>query len=135
MPAPLDTHQEIVAGDDYMAADGRALVWGPSQYWPNLSGATLSLIVGHNEFSITSTLPLTWTAVIPLSEGENGQPGPPVTLASLDVTGADSLNMPPAEYDYLLNATLLDGDTIALAAGKLTVLGAPGTTPLFPPAI
>lgn len=36
MFAPIDTHQQIVAGDDYKAADGRALTWR-SGLWPNLA--------------------------------------------------------------------------------------------------
>jgi hypothetical protein len=126
-PAPVVAHLEITAGDDAKAADGRALSWGPSQTWPDLAGASLKMVVGHFQFNLYGNLPVTWTGTVPAS------PDSPSTV-SLDVAAAQSASLPQDEYDYMLTATLSDGDTVTLATGKLTVLAAPGMVPLYPPA-
>jgi hypothetical protein len=129
MPAaPLTTHQQITAGDDAQARDGRALTWGPSQSWPDLAGATLKMVVGHDQFNLYGNLPLTWEDTVPAS------PDKPATV-ELSVTAAQSANLPQDEYDYQLAATLTNGDVVTLALGKLTVFAAPGTVPLYPPAV
>lgn len=123
---PLDTHQEVVAGDDYKSADGRALTWS-SDVWPDLTGAALTMTVGHEQYNLYGNLPVTWTATLPTPLV---QPG----VASLDVTSAQTSVLTPDEYDYQLTATLADGDKVTLAIGKLTVWASPGTTPLYSPA-
>lgn len=128
MPAPLITHQEVVAGDDYKAADGRALVWGPSQYWPDLAGAALSMVVGHGQYNLYGNLPVTWTGSVP------GSPDAPV-IVSLNVTAAQTVALVQDEYDYQLQAKLTNGDQVTLAMGKLTVTATPGTVGLYPPTI
>lgn len=127
MPSPLVKHQEIVAGDDYKAAENRALTWGPSQYWPDLASATLDMIIGHMQFNLYGNLPVHFTGTVPPS------PDSPTTV-SMDVAGIQSENMPQDEYDYILHATLGNGDRIPIAQGKLTVLADPGSIPLFTPA-
>ena len=129
MPAaPLTTHQQIVAGDDCKAADGRALQWS-SATWPSLSGASYQLVVGHAQYNLYGNLPVTWTG--PASSSiSNG-----VTTVSFDVTGSESASLPAGAYDYMLTATLSNGDRVTLAYGQLTVLAAPGNVPLFPPAV
>jgi len=125
MSSPLNTHQQIVAGDDYKAADGRALTWtsGPVQTWPDLAGATLTMVVGEHQPNLLPFLPATFTGTVP------GTPAAPTTV-SLDITAAQTSNIPSSEYDYQLVATLTNGDKITLAYGHLTVLAAPGTIPL-----
>jgi hypothetical protein len=127
MADPLKIHQVVVSGDDYKAADGRALTWS-SAGWPNLAGATLKMIVGHEQYNLYGNLPLTWKGTVPAS------PASPTTI-SLDVTALETSNIPQDEYDYQLTATLADADEVTLAIGKLTVLAAPGTVPLYPPAM
>lgn len=125
----LTTHQSLVAGTDSVAADGNALVWAPTGsniHWPDLAGATLTLIVGHNDENVYGNLPLTWTGTVPSS------PDNP-TSVSLDVTAAQSANLPADEYDYLLSAVPTNGTKFPLALGKLTVEAAPGAIPPFPP--
>lgn len=124
---PLDTHQQVVAGDDYKSADGRALTWS-SDTWPDLAGATLTMTVGHEQYNLYGNLPLTWEGTVPAS------PDHPGTI-SLDVTSAQTASLAPDEYDYQLTATLADGDKVTLAIGKLTAWASPGTTPLYPPAM
>lgn len=124
---PLSTHQQVVAGDDYKAADGRALSWASGSF-PNLAGATLTMVVGHEQWNLYGNLPVTWTGTVPSS------PANP-TLVTLSVTSAQTLALPQDEYDYVLTATLADGDQWTIAIGKLTVQASPGTLPLYPPAI
>lgn len=124
---PLHIHQEIVAGDDYKAADGRALSWS-STSWPDLAGATLTMVTGHTQQNLYGNLPVTWTGSVPAS------PASPTEI-SLDVTSAETSNFAADEYDYQLTATLADGDKVTIALGKLTVQAAPGAFPLYPPAV
>lgn len=124
---PLDTSQQLTAGNDAKVADGTALVW-VSAKWPDLAGATLAFVVGHDRhFSPFSGLPLTWTGTVPTL------PDSP-SAVSLEVPAAESLNLPEGQYDYVLTATLLSADKVTLAIGKLTVYVNPGTVPLFPSA-
>lgn len=123
MPSPpLESHQQIVSGDDCKAVDGRALTWtsGPVQPWPNLAGATLSMVIGHNQPGIYGSLPQTWTETLP------GSPASPTTV-SLDVTATQTALLLGGIYDYMLSATLVNGDVVTLAYGKLTVFPRPGT--------
>src|SRR5674476_1213509 len=47
-PVYLGGDVTIVAGDDYKAADNRALSWvDKSNIWPDLSGATFKLTISH----------------------------------------------------------------------------------------
>jgi hypothetical protein len=124
---PLVIHQNVIAGDDYRAEDGRPLSW-PSGVFPDLAGATLSMVVGHNQYNLYGNLPVTWTGTVPSS------PDAPPTV-SLDVTAAETIVLVQGEYDYTLTATLADGDKVTIALGKLTVQATPGTVSLFPPAI
>jgi hypothetical protein len=124
---PLDTPQQLTAGNDAKQESGSALVWLSSK-WPNLAGATLAFTVGHNTSNIFSNLPLTWTGTVPAS------PASPTTI-HLDVPASSTLALPQGEYDYLLTATLAGGDRVTLATAKLTVLALPGSNPLFTPAV
>lgn len=126
-PTPIDTHQQLVAGDDCKAADGRALTW-TSSHFPNLAGATLTFIVGHTQYNLYGNLPITVTGTVPAT------PASPTTV-SLDVLGSATTNLPAGEYDYQLTATLADADVVTIAIGHLTVWAAPGTVPLYPPAV
>lgn len=116
--APVIVHQEIVKGDDYKAAEGRALVWASPQ-WPNLAGASLAMVVGSSQPSVFAGFwPITFTGAVPA--------GVPIWTATIEMshiqTGAIAL---PGCYDYTLTATLPDGDVETLATGQLSVLAAP----------
>lgn len=123
---PLDTHQQLTAGSDAKQADGTGLSWY-SASWPNLAGAKLSMTVAHDEFNLFN-LPVTWTTEVPALP-------PSPSAVHLDVPGSASANLPEGQYDYQLDATLTNGDTITLAAGHLSVSATPGSIPLSPPSI
>jgi hypothetical protein len=124
---PQTTHQEITAGNDSKAVDGNALVW-ESASWPDLAGAALSMVVGHAQYNLYGNLPVTWTGIVPTL------PDWPSSI-HLDVPALLSQNLPQDEYQYQLSATLPSGDVILVAHGNLTVNAAPGTVPLYPPAV
>jgi hypothetical protein len=125
-PAPITTHQEIVRGDDYRIADQRALSWSSPQ-WPNLAGSTLTMVVGRldpNIPAIAALSTVTWTGSVPA--------GPVTTTATLELTSAQTKQVPVDCLDYSLIATLADGDRVTLAIGKLTVQGEPAAQTFIP---
>jgi hypothetical protein len=77
------------------------------------------MVVGHDH-SAFGDLPQTWTGTVPAS------PDSPQTV-TLDVAAAQTATLARDEYDYILTATLADGDVVTIALGKLTVQAAPGT--------
>jgi hypothetical protein len=118
--APIIQHCEIVKGDDFKAAEGRALTWQSPQ-WPNIAGATLSMIVGSNMPNIYGALPLTWTGSVPA--------GTPIWLATIELSHVQTEAITEGCWDYTLTATLPDGDRVTLATGQLTVLANPAQAP------
>lgn len=125
--SPLTTHQQVVAGDDYKAEDGRALSW-TSAVFPDLAGSTLTMTVGHVTQNIYGNMPAFWTGTVPAS------PDAPQTI-TLDVTALQTSALPADEYDYTLTATLLDGDKWTVAIGALTVQASPTAVPTYDPAV
>lgn len=119
-----DKHLVMVSGDDYKLADQRAFLW-TSGDWPNLAGATLTLVIGHTAQDIYGNLPQTWTYTMP------GSPSP-TTTAIFEVTSAQSGGLGRDDYDYTLTATLSDGDKVTLAIGQLTSEASPGQLSIIP---
>lgn len=103
---------EIVAGDDYAAADGRALEWVKTDgTWPNLTGATVTLLAhqqrGSASFSATGSI------VVPTGAGQKVR----VPILAASTAQKDGL------YNYQLLATLAgSGRKVTLALGDLIVL-------------
>lgn len=124
MSTPITDHKQIVRGDDYKAADGRSLSWY-SEDWPNLAGAQLELVIGHDEALAYGVLPAVWKGTLPSTPT-------PTNVAHLDATHAQTKELPEGFYDYLLRATLVDSSLVTLAVGKLTVQAEPGLSPLTP---
>jgi hypothetical protein len=120
---PLTTHLELVAGDDCKVADGRGLAW-TSPSWPDLSGATLTMVIGHDRPPLGEVLPVTWTGTVPASP-------PSPSSIFLEVTSAQTGVFASGMYDYTLQATLTNGDLVTVAVGKLTVQASPTTPPIF----
>jgi hypothetical protein len=119
--APVISHVEIVKGDDYRAAEERALVWSSPQ-WPSVAGATLSMVVGSHLPNIYGGLPVTWLGSVPA--------GTPTWTATIELTHVQTALLSEGCWDYTLTATLLDGDVVTLATGQLTVLANPAQAPL-----
>lgn len=121
MSNPIEAHQEIVRGDTYKAAEGRALTWASSD-WPNIAGSSLTMTVGHldpNIPAIAASPSIKWTGSVPA--------GPAIWVATIELTATQTAEPPEGCLDYTLAATLPDGDVVTLAIGQLTVLTQPGS--------
>lgn len=119
--APIISHQEIVRGDDFKAAEGRALAWTSPQ-WPNLAGATLAMIVGSALPNTLGGLPVTWPGSVAA--------GAPIWVATIELTHVQTAAVGEGCWNYTLVATLPDGDVQTIATGQLTVLANPAQAPL-----
>lgn len=95
----------IIQGDDYKAADGRALQWN-SDSWPDLLGATIEL-----ELRFGATVETEAGTVLSASE------------VQVELTSAVTAALPRTVGRYALRATLSDGDTVTLADGAFDVTG------------
>lgn len=122
-PAPIISHQQIVRGDDFKAAEDRALVWTSPQ-WPNLAGATLKMVVGLSPPSAFTFTPATWTGSVPA--------GTPIFIATMELSHTQTSALAAGCYDYTLSATLPNADVVTIATGQLTVLAQPGSPQLLP---
>lgn len=120
MSAPIIVHQEIVKGDDFKAAEGRALIWESPQ-WPNLAGASLAMVVGSKLPSVISVSPITWAGSVAA--------GVPIWTATIELTHVQTALTTEGCWDYTLTATLPNGDVVTLATGQLTVLANPAQAP------
>lgn len=114
--APIILHKEIVKGDDFKAAEGQALVW-ESPEWPNIAGASLSMVVGSSLPTPSALTPFTWTGSI--------SAGAPTWTATIELSHTQTAPVAEGCWDYILTATLPDGDVVTLATGQLTVLASP----------
>jgi hypothetical protein len=102
----------ILAGDDYLASDTRALVWEDvtGTRWPSLSGATITLDVFDESMGEKfSTVGHEVSAVSPARK------------VSVDIPGVDTLNV-PGKWRYRLWAVLVDGSKVTLSNGPFTIL-------------
>ena len=108
-----DGNLNLIAGDDYSAADGRALVLtNAGGTWPNLTGATLEL-VAHRNGARRLAFP-----------GEVTTPTGNQTLRFQPT--ADQLPKPldaatSWTYRFAITATLANGHTVTLQTGDLTL--------------
>lgn len=118
--APIIVHCEIVKGDDFKAAEGRALVWTSPQ-WPNLASAALTMVVGSALPTILGGLPVTWTGSVAA--------GLPIWVATIELTHVQTAAIAEGCWNYTLTATLPNGDVETLATGQLTVLANPAQAP------
>lgn len=108
-PKGLDI--KIVRGDDYAAADGRALCW-TSNGWPDLTGALVTFTAQHsNQPGILQAS----GAVLP-PEGGN-------QTVQVELTSAQTNLLIPGSraYWYDLEATLASGRIITLVKGQMSV--------------
>lgn len=107
----------IVQGDDYKAADGRAILWtNPGNPWPNLTGATITFVCGKGAFTKAFG---PWPASSP-------EPAVPNQNVQLELPAADTIQLSPSigvydSYGYSLTAVLQDGATVTLIQGQMTV--------------
>lgn len=103
----------LIAGDDYLSADGRAIEFANTAgTWPNLTGATIFLIAIRNGSTLIEVL---GSVVTPTGS----------QLVKVEPT-ADDLATPANaaaswEYTYGVYATLSNGHKVTLQTGRLTL--------------
>lgn len=115
-PVALSGDVEIIRGDSYLAADGRALEWQTTDAatWPALSGASIKFTVRSGVQVICSVAGSVVTAT-----GANKK-----VRAELPATVTASLETPPngpARYQFDVQATLGSGSEITLVRGQITI--------------
>jgi len=109
-PKGLDI--KIVRGDDYAAADGRALRWSSSQ-WPDLTGATITFTAQH--ISQPDNVLQTAGAVLPPEAGSQ------TVQVELTSEQTDLLIPGVRAYWYDLEAKLASDRIVTLVKGQMTV--------------
>lgn len=110
----MDKDLTIVQGDDYAAADSRALLFtSAGENWPDLSAATLALkFIAPGAEAAALNVAGTRTLVAGVQH------------ITVPLTAAQTQPLLPGTnvYDYALQATL-GGRRLTLKKGKVTVIG------------
>jgi hypothetical protein len=132
-PVSASGQVTIMAGDDYFAADGRALVFtNVPGNWPDLTGAKVYFVASAGNFPpqqpSTVPLPLSFPAaliapilgsvVTPSGANQAVQ----FELPALN-TGVRPSPSPTDLYAYAIYAVLADNHLVTLQTGPLQVLG------------
>jgi len=94
---------DIISGDDYKAADGRAITWSSSD-WPDLTGATITFNTGGLSYAMTATV---------VGSGVS-------QTVQLELTTTQSQEL-YGEFDFKVKAVL------AMSAHIVTLVSAQGT--------
>ncbi|CAN5410981.1 hypothetical protein BH11PLA2_BH11PLA2_34700 [soil metagenome] len=105
-PVLLSGQVEIVAGDDYLTADARALEWTSGGAWPDLTAATIELDV-HPLAVGSPVITQAGSVVVPSGVSQKIR----VELASTETA------VEPGAYSYQVRATLADGSQVTLVRG------------------
>ncbi len=103
---------EIVQGDSYYNADGRALEW-TSTSWPDLTGATVVFSAKNNLTTALDIANHAMTVVTP-----TGTAKVRLELAASDTI---SLALGAKAYSWDVQATLTNGHVVTLVRGQMTV--------------
>jgi hypothetical protein len=124
----------LMAGDDYKAADGRALLFAnPNGNWPNLAGAAIWFVGQAGNFPPQQAsgipLPLIFpAALIPPVAGTVVTPTGANQAVQVELPAASTSFVRPSPsptdlYSYAVYAVLANGDIVTLQTGPLQVLG------------
>lgn len=104
----------VVQGDDYSAADGRALIWSADR-WPNLSAA-VAIECLYQRGDSTGI----WS-------GEVVASGTGMQTVRCNVAGSQTAVLEPtasgSEYVFMVTATLAGGRKATLVRGRMRVVG------------
>lgn len=109
----------IFKGDDYLAVDGRALLWttADASQWNDLTAATVTFTATKSSSNdATGDASLTKSVTVNQATGANKQVQ--VELTSSDT---DSLAVWFSGYDYEIKATLSNASIVTLVTGTMTV--------------
>jgi hypothetical protein len=113
-PIAADGALTLVAGDDYSAADGRAIqIANTAGTWPNLTGASVNLTAIRNGTTILSfsgsIVTPTGSQLVTFAPARESLPTPSDAAESW-------------EYLYGVQATLASGRRVTLQTGRLTLI-------------
>lgn len=101
-PILLDGSVTVMRGDDYKAADSRALMWEDSN-WPDLTGATIEFVAGT--FSKAGTII------------QASSPG----IVQIELDDSETTTFPVGRLIFQVRATLANTNKITLVSGAMTV--------------
>lgn len=123
----------IMAGDDYKAADSRAMVFANTAgSWPNLTSAAIWFVGQAGNFPPQQPsnipLPLAFpSALIPPQAGTVVSPSGPTQAVQVELSATFTSVRPSPSvtdlYAYAVFAILSNGDIVTLQTGPLYVLG------------
>ena len=109
-PVALDQNVTLVKGDDYKAADGRALDFiNAAGTWPDLTGATINFKAAYQLQPTNSFTEATGSVVV--ASGVNQQ-------VRIEIDGTDTAGLPAGSYEYDVEATLASGNTVTLVSSE-----------------
>ncbi len=99
---------ELFIGDDYLAADGRSLIWtgATTNVWPNLTGATITFYVGDGMLTVTGSV------VTPTGTQQ----------VKASPTAAQTATCTTGDFDYAVRAVLANGHKVTLVRGVCTTV-------------
>ncbi len=107
-PVAANGKLKIVRGDDYAAADGRALEWTGT--WPDLTGATITFSARRTG---SDPIVLAGEVVTPVAPGQR---------VRLELLASDTDDAEPGDWDYDVEATLTSGRIVTLALDRLEIV-------------
>jgi hypothetical protein len=105
---------ELYESDSYYEADGRSLKWTDSgATWPNITGATVTLLVRAPNGDQLSA-----AGVVSIGGGGPGQ------QVYVELSAAQTTAMVdwPKPSEFRVRVTLVSGHVVTLAAGMITVV-------------
>lgn len=115
-PVAQDGSLSLVRGDDYLAADGRALDFtDASALWPTITGATITATF-RDTYSGTRLLTATGAVTVGSGAGKS---------VRLELTSAQTKGFRPGApgLRFDIEATLTNTHVVTLVRGTVTVLG------------
>ncbi len=105
-PVATGGRLEIIQGDDYLHADGRALVFtgDTADIWPDLTGATVVL-------ATDSTVPIAGTGTVVTPTGTQ--------VVRIEIVSTETAKLEQGTLcNYAVTATLASGHVVTLVTGK-----------------
>lgn len=102
---------ELVAGDDYLVADGRQLTF-QAETWPDLTDATAIDLELRRTTHRQTTATFTGTATA-------------ADTVEFELTAAETTELPAGTWAFAIKATLADDSIVTLASGVATILALP----------
>lgn len=114
---------ELVQGDDYLAADNRAVVVvGAGMRWPSAASA-VRLVATEPQTACASQIGTAPAEIINVAGTYTGPTDQAAAKIAFDLGHAitQTLALGVRRYDFEIRATLASGSVLTLASGQITV--------------